>query len=72
MKSNALGDILNVFGPGLNPSNAKEKGVPPRQLLATIVFDSTLFGNSGNPRSFKVYAKQEQYDYYKDFDGDDD
>jgi tubby and related proteins len=30
MKSNVLGDVLNVFGPGLNPSNAKEKGVAPR------------------------------------------
>jgi len=25
MKSNILGDVLNVFGPGLSPSNAKDK-----------------------------------------------
>ena len=23
MKSNVLGDVLNIFGPGLNPSNAR-------------------------------------------------
>lgn len=23
MKSNVLGDVLNIFGPGLNPTNAK-------------------------------------------------
>lgn len=30
MKSNVLGDVLNIFGPGLNPSNAKEKNKIPR------------------------------------------
>lgn len=30
MKSNVLGDVLNVFGPGLNPSNAKEQNQIPR------------------------------------------
>lgn len=30
MKSNILGDILNVYGPGLNPSNAKDKSQIPR------------------------------------------
>lgn len=30
MKSNLLGDILNIYGPGLNPSNAKDKHQIPR------------------------------------------
>ena len=72
MKSNALGDVLNVFGPGLNPSNAKEKGVEPRQLLASVIFDAAVLGNSGKPREFQVMAKQEGTDYWRDFDGDED
>ena len=49
MKSNVLGDVLNIFGPGLNPSNAKEKNEVPRELLATIVYSSNLF-QMGKPR----------------------
>lgn len=30
MKSNVLGDMLNIYGPGLNPSNAKDKNQIPR------------------------------------------
>jgi hypothetical protein len=30
MKSNVLGDVFNIFGPGPSPSNAKEKNIPPR------------------------------------------
>jgi len=30
MKSNVLGDVINIFGTGLSPSNAKERGVAPR------------------------------------------
>lgn len=30
MKSNVIGDMLNIYGPGLNPSNAKEKKEVPR------------------------------------------
>ena len=30
MKSNVIGDRLDIFGPGLNPSNAKDKNVVPR------------------------------------------
>lgn len=30
IKSNLLGDTLNIYGAGLNPSNSKDKGEPPR------------------------------------------
>ena len=30
MKSNVLGDMLNIYGPGFNPSNAREKNQVPR------------------------------------------
>ena len=30
MKSNMMGDVLNIYGPGLNPSNAKDKHQMPR------------------------------------------
>ncbi len=49
MKSNVLGDILNIFGPGLNPSNAKDVNQVPRELLATVVYKSNLF-QMGRPR----------------------
>ena len=49
MKSNVLGDQLNIFGPGLNPSNAREKNQVPRELLATVVYESHLF-QMGKPR----------------------
>lgn len=49
MKSNLLGDILNIFGPGLNPSNAHEKNQIPREVLATIVYNSNIF-QMGRPR----------------------
>ena len=53
-----MGDVLNIFGPGLNPSNAKEKCCIPRQIIATIVYNSGFFKNSG-PREFKVFVKKE-------------
>lgn len=30
MKSNVLGDVLNIFGPGYNPTNARDKNQVPR------------------------------------------
>jgi len=49
MKSNILGDVLNIFGPGLNPDNAKDKKIIPRELIATVVYMSNLF-QMGKPR----------------------
>ena len=49
MKSNVLGDILNIFGPGFNPSNARDKNQVPRELVATIAYESHLF-QMGKPR----------------------
>jgi hypothetical protein len=30
MKSNIAGNVYNIFGPGMNPSNAKANSIPPR------------------------------------------
>lgn len=68
MKSNVMGDVLNVFSAGPSPKLAKEKGVSPRELLATIVYQTNMF-QSGKPREFFVYVKKRQYGYYKDFRG---
>lgn len=66
MKSNVLGDVLNVFGPGVEPSEAKQKKGPQRELLATIVFITSLF-QIGKPREFQVYIKKPECIYYKHF-----
>lgn len=44
-----MGDMLNIFGPGLNPSNAKDRNQVPRELLATIVYSTAIF-QLGRPR----------------------
>lgn len=65
VKSSSEGDAYNIFGPGLNPSDAKQRGVEPRQLLATLVYSNTLF-HTGGPRKFSAYVLQPGYNYYKD------
>jgi len=30
MKSNIVGNVYNIFGPGLNPSSAKNNNMQPR------------------------------------------
>lgn len=66
MKSNVLGDVMNVFGPGVEAGEARQKKGPQRELLATIVFITSLF-QIGKPREFKVYIKKPEFVYYKDF-----
>jgi hypothetical protein len=65
MKSNILGNVLNIFGPGLNPSNAKEKSMTPRELIASIRYITDIF--RGKPKEFQVFVKKTQYTYYSDF-----
>lgn len=65
VKSSPEGDTYNIFGRGLNPSDAKEKGVEPRQLLATLVYANALF-YTGGPRRFALYVLQPGCNYYKD------
>lgn len=38
LKANIFGDVINLFGVGLNPSDAKDRNCIPREMLATIVF----------------------------------
>lgn len=64
LKSNLFGDVLNLFGPGLNPSNAQEQDSIPRELLATIVFTKTQLDR---PREFEVFVKKPEYRYYLNF-----
>lgn len=63
MKSNIMGDVLNVFGPGYNPANAKERKEKPRELLATIVYETSFF-QAGKPREFTVYCLAAGCSYY--------
>ncbi len=56
-KGSALGDVLNLFGKGLSPANALMKKVKPRQLLATIVYETRII-LAGQPRNFKVFVKK--------------
>ena len=55
LKSNFLGDIINLYGPGLSPSDAKESSKIPRELLATIVYAKL---SMNKPREFDVYIKK--------------
>jgi len=48
MKSNIFGNVLNIFGKGLNPINAKEKSLTPRELIASIHYITDIFG--GKPK----------------------
>ena len=36
IKINFIGNIVNIYGPGFNPDDVKEKKVIPRELLATV------------------------------------
>lgn len=56
MKSNILGNVLNIFGTGLNPSNAKEKNMAPRELIASIHYITDIF--RGKPKEFEVFVKK--------------
>lgn len=44
-----MGDVLNIFGPGPNPSLAKDLNIRPRELLATIVYYNSVM-QLGKPR----------------------
>ena len=55
LKSNFIGNIINIYGPGYNPSDVKKKMKKPRELLATVAYDTNFFG-SPKPRNFTVYT----------------
>ena len=54
IKVNFIGNIVNIYGPGFNPDDAKEKKVIPRKLLATVEYETNFFGET-RPRDLKVY-----------------
>lgn len=68
MKSNLVGNVYNIFGPGLNPSTAKNYNIIPRELLATVVYKTELFG-TGRPKEFTLFLKKPEYGYYRDLAG---
>ena len=68
IKSNLGGDIYNVFGPGFNPQDAASKAIFPRELLATIVFQTRVL-DLGSPREFLIYVNKPEFRYYEDFKG---
>jgi hypothetical protein len=49
LKGSLFGDVLNLFGEGLNPGDAKSSNCIPREMLATILFAKTV---PGRPRQF--------------------
>ncbi len=68
MKSNMGGSIYNIFADGYSPSDARVTGIAPRQLLATIVYTTEMFG-TGRPKQFTVFSKKSEYKYYRDIKG---
>jgi hypothetical protein len=66
VKSTALGEAYNIFGPGLSPANAKERGEEPRELIATLAYATSLF-QTGGPRRFTLFQLQPGVRYYRDF-----
>ena len=38
IKVNFIGNIVNIYGPGFNPEDVKEKKGTPRELLATVEY----------------------------------
>jgi hypothetical protein len=58
--------VLNLYGSGYSPANALLKKIKPRQLLATVVYETRIL-LAGQPRNFKVYIKKPEVDYYQGF-----
>lgn len=58
-----IGDQLDIFGSGLNPTAALDQQVKPRQFLATVIYGTRIL-QSGTPRNFTVYIKHPEVDYY--------
>ena len=49
MKSNLIGNVLNIFGKGLNPHDAFYCKQKPREILATVVYGLNYL-QIGHPR----------------------
>lgn len=67
-KGSFTGSQFNIYGPGYNPENAKEKDLPLRKLLATIEYETNFFGST-RPRNFKVFVLRPGVCYYNDLIG---
>ena len=64
IKTNFIGNIVNIYGPGFNPTDAKNKQVSPRELLATVQYETNFLGSS-RPRDFKAYVLKQGMKYYE-------
>ena len=64
VKVNFMGNIVNIYGPGFNPSDVKDKKAVPRELLATVEYETNFFGST-RPRDFKVYMLKPGIKYYE-------
>ena len=67
VKTNFMRNIVNVYGSGFNPSDVMDKKGPPRQLLATIEYETNFLGST-RPRDFQVYFLKTGVNYF-DLDG---
>ena len=64
VKANFIGNIINVYGPGYNPTDHKTKNLPLRELLATVEYETNFFGST-RPRNFTTYILKKAVSYYK-------
>ena len=62
VKSNFIGNVVNIFGPGYNASDVKKKKKNPRELLATILYETNFFGVP-KPRDFSVFTLKSEVSY---------
>lgn len=68
VKANFIGNVINIYGPGYNPTDYKNKNVPLRNIMATVEYETNFFGNL-RPRNFKVFILKPRLTYYKDLEG---
>lgn len=63
VKINFKGNEVNIYGPGYNAENFKIGKMPIRELLATVQYQTEIFGQA-KPREFKVFALKSGVNYY--------
>jgi hypothetical protein len=60
--------VVCIYGIGSNPYDYKNKDLPLRRMLASVVYEKSFFGEN-KPRTFQVYILKPNVDYYSDLDG---
>lgn len=68
IKTNVVGNIVNIFGPGYSPKDYNLKDVDIRYLLGTVEYEINVFGTT-KPRNFKLYTLKPGFTYYENLVG---